>query len=202
VLSPLDAELLRLHLDGCRACENLLASMASLSVDLPLLAERPLDERFVDEVLARTSRRRRLDARSRLVAAWHGLLTRPRFALEAAYALTALVVLIVGIPNAPVAGVSRRAFEITTRDVRPGIERSVHEAGSAVSVGAWKAWETTGERLGDEAETSVNGVGRFSAALATDIRQGVGTLWTRLASGETSDNEKRSPAADDRNEGE
>jgi predicted anti-sigma-YlaC factor YlaD len=202
-LDGLDDELVRSHLDGCRDCGALTTTLVELTHELPLMAELAVDDRFLADVIARTSagHRPRIDRFSLWIRGWGRLLERPRFALEAAYVMTALIVLIVGIPTAPLAGVSRRAFEIAATDLRPGVERSVNQMGSDVSHRVRRAWSSTETRITTDARQHAGTVIGFSTAIAGDIRQGVGTLWTRLASGETNNDDNRSPEESDRQEG-
>src|SRR5207249_4474233 len=88
LLGPVDDEIVRMHLGGCEECGRLAAVLARLAIDLPSLAEREPDARFVPGVLARTSQRASPVAewKARFEAAWRRLAHRPRIAWEGAYA--------------------------------------------------------------------------------------------------------------------
>ena len=97
-LAPVDAELVRLHLDDCGECSALTGAIARLTEELPELAELAPDAAFVDDVLARTLPwRHRLRRRFPVLADLGGrMVRRPRFALEAAYVCTVVLMLAVG----------------------------------------------------------------------------------------------------------
>lgn len=87
------------HLETCPACRDVAAAMDEAVSALPALAEIDPGPAFTRRVLAATSRRpagRRAGDRWR--AAWTALVARPRFALEAAYVLTLVLVLLAGSP--------------------------------------------------------------------------------------------------------
>lgn len=118
--APADPLLLE-HLAGCPACRRLESTLAALARDLPALAEVAPDPAFVADILAATSGRAAapmprpvvdplaaaLDrVAAALARAWERGLRRPRFALEAAYALL-LGLLVLGAPVASVAEPAR-----------------------------------------------------------------------------------------------
>ncbi|MHC4932686.1 MAG: anti-sigma factor family protein [Planctomycetota bacterium] len=100
-LTGVDADLVRLHLGDCPECTALGHALTRLADELPELAEIEPDPGFVDAVVARTVPWRRRVARRLPALADLGarLARRPRFALEAAYVGTVILVLAVG-PNA------------------------------------------------------------------------------------------------------
>ena len=153
-LPEFDSDLVRLHLDGCEACEGLAAALASLARELPAMAEIEPDSAFVSDVLSRTVPwRRRLARRLEKLTAirdlWPRVVRRPRFALEAAYVGTLVLVLIFG-PNLPLAGVPRKAIDMLR--ARPLVEsgearhRIARIEGRVVS-GARDVWEATGGEI-------------------------------------------------------
>jgi hypothetical protein len=97
-LDPIEAELLRLHLCECGECAALGDVLARLGDELPGLAEVEPEEGFAEAVLARTLPWRRRLARRlpRLAELGARLASRPRIALEGAYAGTLVLVLILG----------------------------------------------------------------------------------------------------------
>lgn len=109
-----DDHLVRAHMQHCRSCSSIAQSLALLRVDLASLSELMPDAHFLDDVLAATSASAPavpgfLD---RLTATWNGLLQRPRFAWEAAWVGTAILLLLVGMPQSPLRGVPQNALAI------------------------------------------------------------------------------------------
>ena len=113
-LGPTDTALLRSHLSSCRTCAALSTALVRLAEALPALAEMEPDERFVDDVLARTlpltSRLGHLAAR--LSERWAALVQRPRFSWEAAYIGAILLSLVFAAPASPLRHVPRQALAI------------------------------------------------------------------------------------------
>ncbi|MBD3162453.1 MAG: hypothetical protein GF346_08865 [Candidatus Eisenbacteria bacterium] len=98
-----DAALVAIHLRDCAACRGLAATLAALGEDLSGLQEIEPDPRFVGDVLDATTGRRSVSRRIAAAAsAWWGRqIRRPRFAVEAAYALATLFALLFGPPSLP-----------------------------------------------------------------------------------------------------
>jgi predicted anti-sigma-YlaC factor YlaD len=206
-LEGLDSELVRLHLDGCRECEGLARALASLAAELPAMAEIEPDAAFVDDVLAKTtSRRRRFPRQLEKLASirdlWPRVVNRPRFALEAAYVATLVVVLVFG-PNLPLAGMSQRAIDL----VRAGSRVETGDVRTRVVSGTRDLWSATGGGLAADLAERYERTGgtRFELRLRADelveaardtdpaaaadalrgIRSDLGTLWEHLASNES-----------------
>ena len=95
------------------------ASLGRLAEDLPALAGVEAGDRFVTELLGRTTGRRRPVERwaARLAAGWGEMLRRPRFAWEAAYVATFVAALLFTTPGSPLAGVPRTALDLA--EARP-----------------------------------------------------------------------------------
>jgi len=114
-LAAMDAALVAAHLGSCASCRVVVEEMAASVAALPALAEIDPGPAFTARVLAATSRR---PARARAFdwwrRQWAGLVSRPRFALEAAYALTLVLVLFAGNPLS--------AFEWTAARVEPLVQ--------------------------------------------------------------------------------
>lgn len=110
-LTGADGELLAAHLAGCGGCRSLAAVMTRLAADLPELAERRPDPGFVEAVMAAT-----LPARVRLrrwwAAVWPRWVRRPRFASEAAFIATLVMVLVFVTPGSPLEAVPSRALTL------------------------------------------------------------------------------------------
>lgn len=168
-LAPDDRLLVGGHLDGCADCRAFAAVWDAVAASLPLLAELEPDASFVEDVLARTSRRPAWrwwadDVR----AAWMRVVERPRFAWEVAYVCTLCWLLVFGNPiaafdwtTARVGAVAKEAVirsgqipEIQTiSEIRksvpawPGREDVVREAGrlvgdpAAIKSAAQSVWE-------------------------------------------------------------
>ena len=165
-LESVDAQLVQLHLEGCADCAELASAVARLTGELPALAELQLDDRFLGEVVARTSGRRRWAAQlaARIidgVQIWAG---RPRFALEASYVGTCALLLVFGIPSSPLAGVPGKAFDLMTRNHVQEVQVPLVDLGDTVFAGVQGAWGKTSDR--------------------------VGTFWDRLASPQETDETK------------
>lgn len=105
------SDLLDRHLAECPECSGLARALESLRRDLPTLAIVAPDDAFLDDVLART-----LPWRTQLVRWWRGTwprwVARPRFAAEAAYALTLILCLLVSVPGTPLQAMPEHATEI------------------------------------------------------------------------------------------
>ncbi|MBI4520584.1 MAG: zf-HC2 domain-containing protein [Gemmatimonadetes bacterium] len=115
-LPGVEQTLVAAHLASCAACRAVVEEMAAMVAALPALAEIDPGPAFTARVLAATSRR---PARARAFdwwrRRWAALVSRPRFALEAAYALTLILVLAAGNPLS--------AFEWTAARVEPLVGR-------------------------------------------------------------------------------
>ncbi len=143
-LTPVDAGLVRLHLDACGECSALTGAIARLTEELPELAEIEPDASFVDEVLARTLPWRRRLVRRFPVLADLGtrMVRRPRFALEAAYVCTVVLVLAVGPKT--LARVPEWVGRVNTRST---VElEPTAEIRSRVASGLGEPWNATGGR--------------------------------------------------------
>jgi anti-sigma factor RsiW len=113
ILDEGDTELIGIHLDGCAECRSIAAAMIRLREDLPLLAEVRPGERFLESVLARTSRGWRWRAQDQLGR----LLARPRLAAEGAYLGSLLFMVLVAMPGAPLHGVPGMALQATRTEL-------------------------------------------------------------------------------------
>ncbi len=94
-----DEELVRMHLAHCPSCRAVEATLTWLPTVLPSLRELPADAAFTEAVLEATTRAPRGRAKGwyRSAAEWWRRWTeRPRFAVEAAYLATVVLVLTVG----------------------------------------------------------------------------------------------------------
>ncbi len=110
-LAGADGELVDLHLETCHDCRDLARTLVALRVDLPTMASLRPDEHFTRDVLAAT-----LPVATRLRRWWRETwptwLRRPRFAWEAAYVATLILILLVTLPGSPAAALPSKALEI------------------------------------------------------------------------------------------
>lgn len=123
-LTGADRELLAAHLGSCGGCRALAAAMTRLAAELPALAELRPGAGFVDAVLAAT-----LPVRARLrrwwSAIWPRWVRRPRFASEAAFIATLVLVLVVAMPGSPLEAVPSRALDLAQTDPAAKLEAPV-----------------------------------------------------------------------------
>lgn len=113
-LPAVERSLVEAHLEICAGCRAVVAEMVTAMAALPALAEAEPGPWFAARVLAATSGRP-APAREAWRRRWAALVSRPRFAIEAAYALTLCLVLVTGNPLS--------ALEWTAARVEPLVER-------------------------------------------------------------------------------
>jgi hypothetical protein len=124
-LPDVDRMLVAEHLDGCAACRAVVAEMTACVATMPELAAGEPDAGFYARVLAATSRRPERGAWWGTVRRrWNALVNRPRFALEAAYALTLCLVLATGNPLAAVEWTAARVEQVAARVET--VDRTIH----------------------------------------------------------------------------
>lgn len=98
-LGMADRALLDGHLEHCAECRAVADALPALLAGLPALATLEPDAGFTARVLAATSGRPRATAWPERWSAWWATVSRrPRIAWEVAYALTLVLVLVVGDP--------------------------------------------------------------------------------------------------------
>ncbi|HSK09363.1 MAG TPA: zf-HC2 domain-containing protein, partial [Vicinamibacterales bacterium] len=123
-LAPVDRELVEGHLAGCGECASLAAALERAMAVLPGFASLEPPRSLFPAVLASTSRRAPEPTLADRVTAWLGrLAARPRISLEAAYALTLVIALLVGDPVAAFRETSSRGFEYAQPRVEQVLER-------------------------------------------------------------------------------
>ncbi len=93
-----DQEIVSLHLAHCPKCSTLAQTLVELGQALPEMATLEPDAQFTGDVLRATAGVRRIRPRPNLQAWWNQLMRRPRFAWEAAYVGTLLILLALGNP--------------------------------------------------------------------------------------------------------
>lgn len=155
--TPLPAaenSLLAVHLTHCDGCRALDRALAALERDLPTLCELSPGPAFVARVMAASlplgTRLRRWGQR-----AWPRWVRRPRFALEMAYALTALFVVLFNIPGTPLAAMPRQAIDLARTSPLEALEEPVRDG--------LLAWEgsSTRQRLRARWDATERGVRTF-----------------------------------------
>lgn len=171
-LAPDDHLLVGGHLERCADCRAFASLWDSVASALPSLAALEPDASFVDDVLARTSRRPTWrwwadDVR----AAWLRVVERPRFAWEVAYVCTLCWLLIFGNPIAAfdwtTARVGAVAKEAVIRSAQIPEIRTISEIRKAVP--AWPGREDV-----------VREAGRFVGDPAA-IKSAAQSVWERSA---------------------
>ena len=155
-LDPVEAELVRGHLESCAGCAALAHALSELSEALPAMQEVDPGRAFTAAVIARTSGSR--SRRSQLADRFRALWMRPAFALEGAY-LGALVLVGVfalpgmsslkAVPKLAADAVAAKAnqveeravqdaekiaarFAVRVREVKRGVERKVDAAVASI----------------------------------------------------------------------
>lgn len=204
LLAPADDDLVRMHLDGCGECGGMAAALARLALDLPPFAEMDPGARFLPDVLARTSRRAPLPVRwtAGLSAAWRRLAHRPRIAWEGAYALSIILAILFGTPNAPFAGVPARALDLV-RTVQESLPAGAAGEGvPRIRLAVRSRWTETKAGVRDATRDLAADLKRRSAAARDGLKEELGTVWDRIASEKTTNDTNRTPDAGDGNEGE
>lgn len=115
VLNEEESQLVALHLEHCSECRPLASVLEELSDVLPAMSDVQPDEKFAGEIVGLTSGRRsyRRSLGTKLVTWWNAMVRRPRFALEAAYTGTLVLVLLFSVPFLPF-----RSFAVS---IMPGL---------------------------------------------------------------------------------
>lgn len=183
-LPAVDRELVDLHLAGCAECRALAAVLAGLARDLPRLAEVRPAPGFAEDVLAATlppaarwRRRRRawgLTWSRTWSETWPRWVRRPRFAWEAAFALTLVALPIFAAPEAPLHDVPERALELGRENPVARLEAPIAELEERLASGipAVRRSAPAGLLVGPRAT-----LGKWSARLERTV---LGALSERL----------------------
>lgn len=201
--AAVDAELIRMHLSNCEACSTLSSVLTELAADLPALAEMHPGERFTAEVLARTLPHGEEAPNwiEQLVQGWNRLIRRPRFALEGAYVMTLLMLVILGVPGALLAGAPGKVAQTAKREIAEPVQQTVVELKATISDRTQQTLDSTGARVADEARATADGMAAYSSRAFEKLKTGMGTFWSRLASGQANDDENESSTHDDSQDG-
>jgi predicted anti-sigma-YlaC factor YlaD len=193
LLGPENDDLVRMHLAGCAECAALAAALARLTVDLPSLAELEPGPRFLPAVLARTSRRAEPVARwtAALASAWRRLAYRPRIALEGAYVGALILLLLFGTTNAPLADVPGRAIALV-RTVQGALPtESARQEVPRIRDVVRSRYAQTRSAIGETGREVTGGLKRMSVAAWGRLKQDFGTVWSRIASPMTRNDQEK-----------
>lgn len=176
-----DAQLVGTHLAHCTRCAALHATIAWLSAQLPRMAMLEPDEEIIESIVAATSgvpeRQPGWTERWRrgAVEAWRRALARPRFAWEAAYVATIVIVLLFGTSYSPFRSVPPRALAIVQLDPRgaaQGAGQHLRALHGGIGAAGQATWDVTGARAAD-------GI-RARASEYADHRPGMHEAWSGL----------------------
>lgn len=122
-LAAMDRALVDGHLAVCADCREFVLTLEAVVATLPELAELDPGPVFTARVLAATSQR---PARARDFAwwqrQWDALVRRPRFAIEAAYALTLCLVLVTGNPLSALEWTAARVEPVARERIAAGVD--------------------------------------------------------------------------------
>jgi anti-sigma factor RsiW len=135
-LPGIDREMVAAHVERCRECGALAATLSDLAHVLPAMAsvEPPAD--FVRSVLRATTERPMAPGFGAWLGQWWSrAIERPRFSLEVAYVLTVLLILLVGNPVAAFRDASARAVAAAQSPVSRAVDRVAEPVVSARSNG-------------------------------------------------------------------
>lgn len=176
-LRAAEAGLVELHLAHCARCATLRQALLWLQDELPryALVEPPADlAASIVEATAGLAARR---AARRL--AWHEwvqrLVSRPRFAWEAAYVATVVLALVFGSSLSPLKDVPQRALAIIQVDPRPaatGAASQLRDLHGSIGDAGSRVWDDTAGR--------VAGAGREAGGQVAERHPGMRQAWTNL----------------------
>lgn len=193
-VAPEDHRLLDLHLAACESCRATARVLAALALDLPRMAEVAPPPGFTEALLAATRPRPLrawLRARIRVASErWASWVRRPRFAWEAAFVLTVVLLPAFASPASPLATVPEAAREIVRRDPVDGLENAAGALdrkldGTLEAVARSRAVRDTGRGLAVAGAAVVELAGRAEALVhdsAREAGESLGTLRVRAAS--------------------
>ena len=180
-LDPTDRMLLDLHLADCAECRALARTFELLRRDLPRLAEVRADSRLVDDVLAAT-----LPASVRLrrwwTTAWPQWVRRPRFASEAAFAVTLALLIVLEAGGSPLQALSKRAVDATRSAAETTLQASTEAVERRAAATVDSVRRSPAARLGPRSRAFVGAAHDRTLTAAREVRAALGTFWERAAS--------------------
>jgi|GEM_PF-1340088 len=187
-LEGMDRQLVQAHLEHCSPCRSLAVTLGWLGQSLQDLAELDPGPAFTRRVLDQTSGINvtglvhassgvsqapgLLGMLERLAQWWERQVFKPRFAMQAAYAATVVLVLLTSIPGSPLKGTPNRALQA----VQAG-PTYVPVIGTAVNTGS--AW------VGDQVAASVATLRGHADAGWNEVAESVSTRGRRTSSART-----------------
>lgn len=159
-----DAEILSSHLDHCPDCGALAGALKELAAQLPEMAELEPGPDFTRAVLALTSEK---PAPYKSLAGsvqklWNRLVQRPRFAWEAAYAGTLMLIAVFGTPVL--------AVRDSASGTSPGLQSQIAEKFMAVPRMVSEDWLPSGEKVREITESVSRGVSSGGETLQSSVR--------------------------------
>jgi hypothetical protein len=149
-LGATDAQLVRHHLRHCRACDRLAVTLTWLLPELAEMGELAPDAGFTADVMAATvgADLRTGGILDRLRAWWRGVSARPRFAFEAAYVGTLLLVLLFGTPVSPLKETPPHLLAMIQTGPASLLASPLEAAGDELAALGGAAWGRSGGAVG------------------------------------------------------
>jgi len=198
-LADLDRQLVQAHLEHCTACRAVAVALGWLDPLLPELAELDPGPAFTAAVVRRTTGAEHSLTRAarrgetvgpaglmdRAARWWRRLLFRPRFALEAAYVATVILVLLASVPGAPLRQPARLAGEVIQAGpmALPGVNRVLDKGQDLTDAGS--------SAVRRKAQTGVQGLQQEwnsrrerAAAPGGDLINHIETAWAQMRAAE------------------
>lgn len=176
-LTGTDRLLVQTHMEECLECSELGSICLHLQQDLPLLAELHPDSSLVDDVLAAT-----LPASTKMrrwwSVTWPQTLLRPRFALEAAYIGTLVLLLVLNASGRSLEAMPQKALAVTHSHPIARLRDPVSALEHRVVAKIRPAWISTR----DQTVAKLDRATERSRGLLTAVVDQGGTLWNALAS--------------------
>ncbi len=190
VLADLDRQLVQAHLEHCQPCRALAVAMGWAGPVLPQLAVVDPGEAFTAAVLARTSRRQRLELPAPATARpgglpglmdrvgrwWGERILVPGFAPRVAYVATVVLVLLTSVPGAPLRAVPGAALRLMTAGpaALPGTTGLAHWVDAQAAAGQETVagqWDGLAAALRERGERSRPAREQFTAHAAAAWRK-------------------------------
>lgn len=198
-LEAVDSELLKLHMESCGGCRDLAAALARLPRDLASLAEIAPGPQFTREVMAETAYAPPPPPGlwERFAEGWRKAVLRPRFAMEAAYVGTALLMLLFILPFSPFRDVPSMALQAMREPPRIAVAEQVQpvrEIGEKALEKAGDKVKGTIRGIGSNLDEKTRGIRRTGAEVGERVLDGdFKGAWSRLRERPEPENGNESP---------